>query len=364
MTETLPEQIEPYPNISPKAYEHPADRAATAALKAIPMLDTVVRKLIEWRFERALRQRFLSNSVRIGERQLPDLWSNHVAVCRILDMPQTYELYITDTIGANAAAVGSQNSVVVFGTPLLERLGPGEQRCVLAHEVAHILSDHMVYRTALQILLSVGGNLPFPIGLPVRAVFMALLEWYRAAELSCDRAEALVVRDPRIVCSTLMVTAGGLHADKLDLDAFLAQAKEYEDWDDPSDRVRRFFYEINATHPNAVRRVSEVMKWVQSGDYDRIVRGEYIKRGDEPPLSEEASRAMDFYAERFRALFKDIGDNVTAMGNQVGGMAEQVADWIRGRAGGGSGRGSGGGGGGGSGGSSSAGADADADPEA
>jgi Zn-dependent protease with chaperone function len=344
MAETLPEAIEPYPNISSKAYEHPADRAATAALKAIPMLDTVVRKLIEWRYERAMRQMHMSNSVRAGERQLPDLWSHQVAVCQILDMPRSYDLYVTASIGPNAMAVGSQNPIVLFGSPLLERLGPGEQRSVLAHEVAHILSDHMVYMTALNILLSAGGNIPFPLGLPFAAVRAVLLEWYRAAELSCDRAEALVVRDPRIVCRALMVLAGGLHADKLDLDAFLTQAREYEDWDDPSDRVRRFFYEINATHPYAVRRVSEVMKWVQSGEYDRIARGDYIKRGEEPPVREEASDAMDFYAERFRAIFSDIGDNVTKLGNQVGGVAEQVADWIRGRTGGGGSSGGAGGG--------------------
>ena len=73
MAETLPENVEPYPRISSKAYEHPADRAATAALKAVPMLDTVVRKLIEWGYERALRQAYLANSVRIGENQLPDV---------------------------------------------------------------------------------------------------------------------------------------------------------------------------------------------------------------------------------------------------------------------------------------------------
>ena len=339
MADNLPEGLKPYPNISPKAYEHPADRAATAALKAIPMLDTVVRKLIEWQYEKAFRQTYLSNSVRVGETQLPDLWSNHQAVCRILDMPQVYDLYVTDTMGANAAAAGSKNPIVIFGSPLFERFGAGEQRSVLAHEVAHILSDHMLYRTALGIILSAGSSFPFPIGLPIRAVGAVLLEWYRAAELSCDRAAALVVRDPRIVCSSLIVLAGGMHADKFNLDAFLAQAQEYEDWDDPSDRVRRFFYEINATHPNSVRRVSEVMKWVKTGDYDRIQRGEYIKRGEEPPVSEEASKAMEFYAERFRALFKDLGDNVTKMGNQAAGVAEQVADWIRSRGSGAGGNG-------------------------
>ena len=46
MTETLPEALEPYPEISSRAYEHPADRAATAALNAVPVLDSVVRKLV------------------------------------------------------------------------------------------------------------------------------------------------------------------------------------------------------------------------------------------------------------------------------------------------------------------------------
>jgi Zn-dependent protease with chaperone function len=334
---TLPESIEPYPEISSKAYEHPADRAATAALKSIPMLDTVVRKLIEWQYERALRQMYLSNSVRVGETQLPDLWSHHVAVCRILDMPKTYELYVTDTVVADAMAIGSGQPIIVVGTPLLARLGPGEQRALLAHEVAHVLSDHVLYNTALAILLRATGGFPFPLAIPAAAVRAVLLEWSRAAELSCDRAEALVVRDPRIVCRGLMVLAGGMRADQLNLDAFLTQAREYEDWDDPSDRVRRFFYEINSTHPYSVRRVSEIMTWVQSGDYDRIQRGDYIRRGQEPPVSQEAGAAFEFYADRFRGIFKDIGDNVTKLGNQVGGMADQVADWIRSRGGGGGG---------------------------
>lgn len=338
---SVPATIEPYPNLSSKAYEHPADRAATAALKAIPMMDTVVRKLIEWRYERAVRQMYLSNSLRVGEQQLPQLWAEQVAVCQILDMPRTYDLYVTDTVIPVAMAIGSKNPMVVAGTPLLGRLESGERRALLAHEVGHILSDHMLYTTALNILVRAGGNIPFPLGIPAMAVRAVLLEWARAAELSCDRASALVVRDPKIVCRLLMVTAAGMKVDELNLDAFLTQAREYEDWDDPSDRVRRFFYEINATHPYAVRRVSEIMKWVQSGEYDRIQRGEYIRRGEEPPAGKAAGDAAEFYAERFRQIFNDIGENVTKLGGQLGGLADQAADWLRSRSGGGPGRGGG-----------------------
>jgi Zn-dependent protease with chaperone function len=334
MTETLPEDVKPYPGISPKAYEHPADRAATAALKAVPMLDTVVRKLIEWGYERALRQSFLGNAVRVGDTQLPELWASHASICRILDMPDVYDLYVTWGVLGGAQAIGSGKPMVVMDSGLLRRLGPGEQRVILAHEVGHILSDHMLYRTALSILIAVPLSVPFPIGLPLRAVRAVLLEWYRAAELSCDRAATLAVRDPRIVCRTLMVLGAGMSADQLNLDAFMAQAMEYETWDDPSDRVRRFFAEINTTHPYAVRRVSEVMKWVQSGDYDRIQRGEYRTRDQQSNVREEAGDAVEFYAERFRTIFREMGENITTLGNQVGGVAEQVADWIRSRSGG------------------------------
>ena len=109
----------------------------------------------------------------------------------------------------------------------------------------------------------------------------------------------------------------------------MSQAMEYESWDDPSDRVRRFFNEIGQTHTYAVRRVSEVMKWVQSGEYDRITRGEYRNRDQDSDARAEASDAMEFYAERFRTMFREAGDNLTNFGGQMGGMAEQVADWLR-----------------------------------
>ncbi len=329
--DNLPLVVESYPQISPKAYEHPADRAATAALKAVPMLDTVVRKLVEFRYERALRQFYLGNSVKVSDRQLPELWTSYEGVRKILDVPATYGLYVGSSPWGNAHTIGSRDPIVIVDSSLLAQLSPGEQRGVLAHELGHILSDHVLYMTALDILLSAGSSLPVIVGIPLRAVRAVLLEWFRAAELSCRSGlDVLAVRDPRIVCRTLMVATSGVPADQLNLDAFMAQAMEYESWDDRPDRVQRFFLEIGATHSYAVRRVSEVMRWVQSGEYDRIARGEYRRRGDERAVRDEAGDAFEFYSERFRALFRELGDNVTSIGSQVGRRADQqVADWMR-----------------------------------
>jgi Zn-dependent protease with chaperone function len=331
---TALDNVEPYYNLSPKAYEHPADRAATAALKAVPGLDGLVRRLIEWRYERALRQFYLGTSLKVSEQQCPELWTSHSAACRILDLPDVCDLYLTTPVRGIAVTIGSKKPMIVLDSVVLQRLGPGEQRALLGHELGHVLSDHVLYITALNILIAAGSSVPILMGVPFRAVETVLLEWYRAAELSSDRAATLVVRDPKIVCRMLMVAASGLPAEQLNLDAFMAQAMEYESWDAPSDRVRRFFSEINITHPYAVRRVSEVMRWVQSGEYDRILRGEYRTRDQKSTVTDEAGDAMEYYSERFRSAFRDLGENVTKLGTQVGGVADQVTDWLRSRGGG------------------------------
>jgi Zn-dependent protease with chaperone function len=314
-----------YPDISPKAYEHPADRAATAALASIPFLDAVVRRLTEFQYERALRQLYLSNAIRLGPEQLPRLWEAHLEVLEVLDLPEQYELYLSQGFRANAVTIGANKPIVVLDSALVSLMDEEQLRAVLAHEAAHILSEHVLYRTALEVILNLSQlhRLPFFAGLPIMAIRSALLEWARATELSCDRAAALVVGDPRTVCETLMTLAAGVQRSELNLDAFLAQAAQYEEWDSAFDRARRFFLELGATHSFPVRRVSELMSWVQQGDFDRIAGGEYPTRDQEVDARQEAGDAVAFYSDRFRDFFQDAGESVQAAG-------EQLADWLRG----------------------------------
>jgi hypothetical protein len=166
-------------------------------------------------------------------------------------------------------------------------------------------------------------------GLPLLAVRMALLEWFRAAELSCDRAATLVNRDPLVTCRTLMVLAGGISSRKLDLDAFVRQASAYEEWEPGWDKLSRVRFELGQTHAVPVKRVSELMRWVRSGEYDRIVAGEYVRRGDPVDARAEAGDAVEFYAERFRAIFREAGAGVEKAGEAVGAAADRLSDWLR-----------------------------------
>jgi Zn-dependent protease with chaperone function len=310
--------------ISPRAYQHPADRAATAALAKVPYLDDVVRRLIALGYERAIRAAALGSAVRLGQEQLPGIWVLHRQVFNTLDMKQVPGLYMTQFPMANAYAIGTGKPIVVLNSELVRILDDDGRRVVLAHEAAHIHSDHQLYRTALLILLRLGGAVRLPIlaGLPLLAIQLALLEWSRAAELSCDRAAALVTRDPQAVCRALMVIAAGEAADDLNLDAFIAQGMDYSERGTGLERLTRLLQQLQITHPMPVRRVRMLLDWVREGDYDRMARGDYLRRGEEPSAREEADAAGVFYGERIAGAFQAAGSSVADVGQQLG-------DWLK-----------------------------------
>jgi hypothetical protein len=315
-----------FKDISPKAYEHPADRAATSALHAVPLLDTVVKRLTDLGHERRTRQIVMGNAVRLGEHQVPDVWTQYLQCISILDLDRTPDLYVINDPEVNAMAIGAKTPIVVVNSSLIASYTPAETQAVLAHEVGHVLSEHTYYTTALVLLHEfMKGALPksLLLGLPVRGMYYALLEWARAAEMSADRASALVMGDPRVPYQMLMRLAGGA-LPGMDLDAFIAQADAYHDEDDLFSRQTRFWSELSLTHPVAVRRVKELTAWVASGEFEKILSGDYARRGEEPAPSAEFDSAVEHYKERFSGVLERTAGGVQDLGRQLGGWLRRM----------------------------------------
>src|SRR5438477_1138437 len=100
--------------ISSRAWEHPADRAALNTLRAIPGFDEVVRKVAGFFGERGVRHLFLANAVRVGPTQRPKLDALYTEVVETLDWPKRPQLYVTQTPMVNAGAVGFDEPFIVI----------------------------------------------------------------------------------------------------------------------------------------------------------------------------------------------------------------------------------------------------------
>lgn len=316
------------PKIASTAWEHPADRAALNTLRALPGFDDLVRRIAGLFGERGLRHLFLANAVRTGPTQHPRLHAMLGEICATLDLMPVPDLYVTQTPFVNAGAVGFERPFIVMHSGTLATLDEDEQRFVLAHEVGHILSGHMTYRTIAVIVSTVGlSALPFVAGVALLPFQLALLEWSRKAELSCDRAALLAIQDPMVAARTFFRLAGGSTVPgEGDLDAFMRQAEEYEASGSAWDTVLKVINTALREHPFNTVRAAELGRWVQSGAYARIVAGEYPHRDAE-------GRQQGAYADDVRAAAEYYASQAKQTVGKVADSFARAADAFRRRAG-------------------------------
>ena len=110
--------------------------------------------------------------------------------------------------------------------------------------------------------------------------------------------------------TVLEASAGGRTAD-MDLDAFLVQAREYEDRGGALDTIYKILNTLAITHPFATLRAAELQRWIEAGQYDRIVKGEYARRGaeqDQRPLADDLSEAAAHYAREAKKTVDGVTD--------------------------------------------------------
>ena len=285
------------------AWEHPADRAALAALKQVPGLNEVIKFLIGLTGEKSLRFLFLSSSVRVSEKQFPEMHNMLEEACRVLDAPEVPELYVTQNPVLNAGAIGVKKPFIVVNSSILKTLDSKETLGVVAHELAHILSGHVLYKTLLWLLVNL--SILF-LQIPVSAVILqgiiaALREWDRKSELSSDRAGLLVTQEPAVAYTTLMKLAGGGDIEQMNIDEFFAQAEEYDRGGDLLDGVTKLFNLIGQSHPFPVLRLREIHHWAEDGEYGAILDGTYARRDQEEQadIRKEFDEASKAYQEDF-----------------------------------------------------------------
>jgi Zn-dependent protease with chaperone function len=325
--------------ISSRAWEHPADRGALTALRELKGFDEVLKAIAGMWNERAWRLQFLGGAIKVDHRQYPRVHRLYAEAGRSLDVAELPELYVQNDRSLNAMAVGMSKPFIVVNTGMLELADDEELRCLLGHELGHVLSGHAVYRTMIIILTNLMLRLAwFAIGtIVLYGVLAALLEWWRKAELSADRAGLLACQDPAASLRLSMKLAGGGDLSEVDTAAFLEQAGEFERTGDIRDSVLKLMLMMFRSHPMPVARAAEIQRWIDSGEYQRILDGHYPRRdGDaDASMSEAVKEAADAYRESFARsedplfkLLRKLGAGADGIGEWVGAGAGRVRDWM------------------------------------
>ncbi|MGI9626725.1 MAG: M48 family metallopeptidase [Longimicrobiales bacterium] len=301
--------------VSSRTWDHPADRAALAALRKLPLFDDVLRKLFGFFGEKPIRLAFQSNAVQVSENQFPRVHNLYTEVCETLDAPEHYPIYVSQTPIVNAGAYGMDEPFIILNSGMVKLLDDKQLSYVMGHELGHVMSDHVLYRTMTLLLIQL-AQMGFPIvGLAARAILVGLLEWSRKSELSADRAGLLAIQEPDPVMRAMLKMAGGGSDEETSLAEFIRQAEEYRETGDMADQIFKVLNLMGMSHPFWVLRVSELRGWIEDGEYDRVLRGEYPRRGDpDPAYADDLSEAANAYATGA----KDLIDSMAGAAKKVG----------------------------------------------
>ncbi len=283
MCAAQPKARQRFPGLDPAVLQHPYDRAALNTLQKLPGLDIIVRKFIELFPERVAYIQNVAQTIRVTKTQCPELYVQLQEACAILDMREP-ELYVAHNPLPNAWTSGHDHPYIIVTSGLLDLMNEDEVLAVIGHELGHIKSGHVLYRSmalCITLLLTIVGDMTLGIGRLIgRSIEAALLEWFRKSEFTADRSSLLVIQDPQVVLSLMMKFAGGtlFQRNQMNAQEFLKQADLYEEVDaNILDRVYKMLLVMPVPHPLTIVRAREIMNWSEGHEYKDIVASRYAR---------------------------------------------------------------------------------------
>ena len=133
--------------LNSREYEHPFDRQALNKLEAIPGVKTIFTKISELWDEKIQYINNAGSNLLVTNENLPKVNDLLNQACSILDIENIPPVYISTDGGfqVNAYAAGVKTPYIVINTRSIEALEDDELLCLLAHELAHIKSEHVLY---------------------------------------------------------------------------------------------------------------------------------------------------------------------------------------------------------------------------
>lgn len=255
-------------------YEHPFDRAALESLRKLPGFDTVVNYVLNWTYIKWHIIELCGSNFHVTNESCPELYNMVRESAEILDIDRLPEIYTQWSYAINAYTTGyKDNTILVIHSGAVDLMSDNELNFIIGHEEGHIKSGHVLYHAMVSYFANIiasnvlAGKLLVPIQI-------SLNYWNRMSEFSADRAGLLACQDLDAALTAIMKMAGipKRYFNIADPHVFVKQAEEFMvKYGDTADSVIRNISILDDTHPWTILRAYQLIKWVESGEYDKIL---------------------------------------------------------------------------------------------
>jgi len=207
------------------------------------------------------RTELLGTAVKVSDQQYPRVWEAAKKAGEALRV-RVPIVFASPSSSMKVKVLGTEDAPhLIVNLELAEKLDDTELVAAIAHELAHIQNGHLLYTTALHYL---NTGAAFFVRWIVQPAIMTLQAWSRRAEITCDRASLLAVRDEEKVLQSLVRLELGLDKGS----AFNAQ--DYlKSLPDVKKGLGRFA-EMFRSHPYVPKRVQALRLFADSALYAQL----------------------------------------------------------------------------------------------
>lgn len=257
-----------------KLYEHPFDRTALNKLRGLKGFDTVTNFLLNWTYVKWNLVELQGSDFHVTRESCPELYKMAVDVAKTLDIEEMPEFYTEWGYAINGYTTGfKNNTLVVLNSGAIDLLSEKQLRFVIGHEAGHIKSGHILYHMMAQLFSLMIASIPLADTI-LAPIQLALMYWNRMSEFTADRAGLLACQDKDEAVKAIIKMAGIpiKYYGEINEDAFIKQAEEFEKkFSGIAEEAIKALSIMTSTHPWTVYRAGELLKWIESGEYEKLL---------------------------------------------------------------------------------------------
>ena len=232
------------------------------------------------------RTELLGTAVKVTDQQYPRVFEAAKAAGAALRV-RVPVVFAAPSSSIKVKVLGTEDAPhLIVNLELAEKLDDTELVAAIAHELGHIQNGHILYTTALHYLTF---SAAFFVRWVVQPAIMTLQAWSRRAEVTCDRASLLAVRDLDKTLYALVRRELGLEKGS----AF--NAEDYLRALPDIGRGIGRFAELFRSHPYVPKRVQALRLFANSQLYAQVTGGDPIGKPSLTEIDKQVSQLVSVF---------------------------------------------------------------------
>jgi Zn-dependent protease with chaperone function len=232
------------------------------------------------------RTELLGTAVKVNDSQFPRVWEAAKKAGGMLNV-RLPAIFASPSKAIKVKVLGTEDSPhLIVNLELAEKLDDTELLAAIAHELAHIQNGHILYATALHYL---NTSAAFFVRWVVQPAIMTLQAWSRRAEVTCDRASLIAVRDVDKTMQAMVKLELGLdRGSAFNADEYLRALPEVKK------SIGRYA-ELFRSHPYVPKRVQALRLFADSALYAQLTGQDLTGKASLPDVDKEVGKLISVF---------------------------------------------------------------------